>query len=135
VGDEVVIALIRSAMCDFMPATERLPGIADTGVTEFLHTMKRESGKVYWLGLVMGAWIYALTPLLTVYVPLPSFVLPAALRDRHASRILQSRFYLIRQAVFLVRLSAGLCWGRDPRVRQQLGLAAYAPDPGSYRTT
>jgi hypothetical protein len=130
-----VIALIRSAMCDFMPATDRLPGIADTGVTEFLQEMKRDSGKMYWLGLVLGAWVYALTPFMTVFVPLPSFVLPASLRDRHAARILQSRIYLIRQAVFLVRLSAGLCWGRDPRVRERLGLRAYAPDPGTYRTT
>ena len=130
-----MIALIRAAMCDFMPATERLPGIADTGVTEFLREMKRDSGKVYWLGLVLGAWVYALTPIMTVFVPLPAFALPASLRDRHAQRIVQSRFYSIRQLVFLVRLSAGLCWGRDPRVRERLGLPAYAPDPGTYRTT
>jgi len=130
-----MIALIRSAMCDFMPATQRLPGVADTGVTEFLETMKRESGRLYWLGLVMGAWVYSITPFMTVFVPLPAFVLPASLRDRHAQRIVGSRFYLIRQAVFLVRLSAGLCWGRDARVREQLGLGAYPLDPGTYRTT
>lgn len=130
-----MIALIRSAMCDLMPATDQLPGIADTGVTEFLHTVKRESGQVYWLGLVLGAWVYALTPFMTVFVPLPAFLLPASLRDKHASRIMGTRLYLVRQAVFLVRLSAGLCWGRDPRVREQLGLSAYPADPGTYRTT
>jgi hypothetical protein len=129
-----VIALIRSAMCDLMPASAELPGIADTGVTEFLHDVKRESGSLYWLGLVMGAWIYALTPFMTVFVPLPAFLLPASLRDKHAQRIMATRFYLVRQAVFLVRLSAGLCWGRDPRVREQLGLIAYPADPGTYRT-
>jgi len=118
-----------------MPASEQLPGVADTGVTEFLRQMKRESGRTYWLGLVLGAWVYALTPIMTVFVPLPAFVLPASLRDRHAQRIMQTRVYLIRQAVFLVRLSAGLCWGRDPRVRERLGLGAYAADPGTYRTT
>jgi hypothetical protein len=130
-----VIVLIRSAMCDLMPASAELPGIADTGVTEFLHDVKRESGSLYWLGLVMGAWVYTLTPIMTVFVPLPAFLLPASLRDKHAQRIMSTRFYLVRQAVFLVRLSAGLCWGRDPRVREQLGLAAYAADPGTYRTT
>src|SRR5689334_1559834 len=122
-------------MCDLMPASGALPGIADTGVTEFLHTVKRESGQMYWLGLVLGAWVYTLTPIMTVFLPLPSFLLPAALRDKHAQRIMTSRLYLVRQAVFLVRLSAGLCWGRDPRVREQLGLSAYAADPGTYRTT
>lgn len=130
-----MIALIRSAMCDLMPATEHLPGIADTGVTAFLHDVKRESGQMYWLGLVLGAWVYALTPFMTVFVPLPAFVLPSSLRDKHAQRIVATRFYLVRQAVFLVRLSAGLCWGRDPRVRERLGLSAYAADPGTYRTT
>jgi len=130
-----MIALIRSAMCDLMPATEHLPGVADTGVTEFLHTVKRESGQVYWFGLVLGAWVYALTPFMTVFVPLPAFLLPASLRDKHAQRIMGTRSYLVRQAVFLVRLSAGLCWGRDPRVREQLGLSAYPLDPGTYRTT
>lgn len=130
-----MIALIRSAMCDLMPASGTLPGIADTGVTEFLHDVKRESGSMYWLGLVLGAWVYALTPFMTVFLPLPAFLLPASLRDKHAQRIVATRFYLVRQAVFLVRLSAGLCWGRDARVREQLGLAAYAADPGTYRTT
>lgn len=130
-----MIALIRSAMCDLMPASGDLPGIADTGVTEFLHTVKRESGQVYWLGLVLGAWVYALTPFMTVFVPLPAFLLPASLRDKHAQRIVATPLYFLRQAVFLVRLSAGLCWGRDPRVRAQLGLSAYPADPGTYRTT
>jgi hypothetical protein len=130
-----VIALIRSAMCDLMPASAGLPGIAETGVTEFLHDVKRESGQMYWLGLVLGAWVYALTPIMTVFVPLPAFLLPASLRDKHAQRIMATKIYLVRQAVFLVRLSAGLCWGRDPRVRQQLGLTAYPADPGTYRTT
>ena len=131
-----MIALIRSAMCDLMPrlpADDALPGIAETGVTEFLQAMKRESHPVYWLGLVLGAWTYALTPVMTVFVPLPSFLLPARLRDLHAQRITTTKLYFVRQAVFLVRLSAGLCWGRDPRVRARFALAPYPPDPGTYQ--
>jgi hypothetical protein len=131
-----VIALIRSAMCDLMPRGEApggLPGIADTEVTEFLRTMKRESDGIFWLGIVSGAVVYALTPVLTVYVPLPSFLLPASLREKHAQRIVASQTYLIRQAVFLVRLAAGLCWGRDPGVRARFMLAPYPPDPGTFR--
>jgi hypothetical protein len=132
-----VSALIKSAMCDLMPrgtSQDALPGIADTGVDEFLRTMKRESDGVFWLGIALGAWVYALTPMLTVYVPLPAFLLPASLRDKHAQRIVGSKLYLVRQAVFLVRLAAGLCWGRDPQVRARFALAPYAPDPGTYRS-
>ncbi|HKU44013.1 MAG TPA: hypothetical protein VJR89_37890 [Polyangiales bacterium] len=128
-----MIALIRAAMCDLMPRGAALPGLADTAVSDFLHTLKRESGGLFWLGLVLGAWVYTLTPCLTVFVPLPSFLLPARLRDRHASRIGSSELYLIRQAIAVVRLAAGLCWGSDPTVRARFGLAPYPSDPGSYR--
>lgn len=112
-----------------------LPGIAETDVTEFLHAMKRESHWLFWLGIAAGGWVYTLTPFMTVYVPLPAFLLPRSLRDRHAQKIVASNIYLVRQAVFLVRLAAGLCWGRDPKVRAHFALAPYAADPGTYRTT
>jgi len=129
------VPLIRAAMCDLMPSGSGLPGVADTGVTEFLREVERDSSFVFWSGLVLGAIVYAITPVLTLGIPLPAFVLPASLRDRHASRIVGSRLYLVRQAVFLVRLSAGLCWGRDPAVRRAFALEPYAADPGDYRVS
>lgn len=128
-----MIAVIRAAMCDLMPRGTALPGVADTGVDEFLRTLERESSALFWFGLVLGAWVYTLTPFMTVFVPLPSRLLPAGLRNRHAQRIGSSKVYLIRQAIAVVRLAAGLCWGRDPSVRAQLGLAPYPEDPGTYR--
>ena len=67
----------------------------------------------------------------------PSFCLhspqpPRGLLDRHASRITTTRFYLLRQAVFLVKLAAGLCWGADPAVRARLAMAPYPADPGTW---
>jgi hypothetical protein len=129
-----VIALIRSAMCDLMPRAAGLPGVADTDVDAFLRALRREAHPLYWLGLVVGAIVYALTPVLTVYLPLPSFALPARLRARHAQRIVELRPYLLRQAISLVRLSAGMCWGQHPEVRARFALAAYPPDPGTFRT-
>jgi len=128
-----MIAVMRSVMCDLMPRSPGLPGLADTDVTGFLRAMRRESGRLYWLALSLGAWVYALTPVLTVYVPLPSFLLPARLRARHAERVTLLRTYVLRQAVQLVRLSAGMCWGADPNVRARFALAPYPPDPGSFR--
>ena len=128
-----MIALIRMAMADLMPRTEALPGIADTDVSAFLRTLRREANPAYWLGLLAGAWVYTCSPLLTVGVPLPSFLLPARLRALHAQRAGELKPYVLRQAVLLVRLSAGLCWGRDPAVRARFALAPYPPDPGSVR--
>jgi hypothetical protein len=73
------------------------------------------------------------TPLITVGLPLPAFALPKKLLDRHTERILSYPIYLVRQGVFLIRLSAGLCWGADADVRARFALAPYAPDPGTFR--
>ncbi|MBC7173124.1 MAG: hypothetical protein H5U40_11875, partial [Polyangiaceae bacterium] len=58
---------------------------------------------------------------------------PRGLRDRHALRIAGTRVYLVRQAVFLLKMFAGLCWGQHPSVRRAMHLSPYAADPGSVR--
>jgi hypothetical protein len=128
-----VIWLIKFAMCTMMPRTEALPGIADTNLDGFLRRMRREADVVYWLGLVVGAIVFAISPLLTVFVPLPAFLLPRALLARHAARVVGHPFYAIRQVISLVRLSAGMCWGSDPIVREHFALSAYPMDPGTFR--
>jgi hypothetical protein len=125
--------LIRSAMRDMYPRTEHFPGIAECGDTEFIARFRRETSFLLWLGVVAGTWLYVLTPVLTVYVPLPSFLLPAALRDRHAQRITSTRIYLLRQAIFVLKMVAGLCWGASADVRQKIGLSPYLPDTEGYR--
>jgi hypothetical protein len=129
----MVIWLIAFAMRTIMPRTDVLPGIADTDLDPFLRRMRVESEPLYWTGLVVGAVVFALTPLVTVAVPLPAFWLPRKLLDRHADRLLSHPIYVLRQAVFLVRLSAGMCWGADAAVRARFALAAYDPDPGTFR--
>jgi hypothetical protein len=127
--------LIAAAMRDMMPARAGLPGIADTDVDGFLRRLRRDADPLYYLGLVLGAWIYQLSPLFTVGVPLPALLLPGELRDRHAMRIVSTRLYLIRNAVFLLRLNAGMCWGQHPRVRRAFALEPYDADPGgSFRS-
>ena len=127
--------LLRSAIVMTYPRTAALPGIEDCALDEFLAKFKRESPPLIWLGTVLGALIFQLTPMFTVYLPLPAFLLSAPLKDLHAARIMTTRFYLIRQAVFLVKLCAGLCWGADPEVRRRLALPPLAKDPGTWRTT
>jgi hypothetical protein len=128
-----VIWLIKFAMLTMMPRTDSLPGIADTDLDGFLRRMRLEAEPVYWLGLVVGAIVFVLTPLVTVGVPLPAFFLPRKMLQRHAERLVMHPVYVLRQAVFLVRLSAGMCWGADTSVRACFALAPYNPDPGTFR--
>ncbi len=127
--------LIRAALLILYPRTDALPGLADTRLDDFLRQFRREAPGLMWVGVFAGALLFHLTPLFTVGVPLPAFWLPRALADRHATRITQSNVYLVRQAVFLVKLVGGLAWGTDPEVRQRLGLTALPPEPSRWRTT
>jgi len=117
-----------------MPRTDALPGIADTDVDGFLRRLRHDAHSIYWTGLVLGAVLFAITPLITVGLPVPAFLLPRALLERHTDRVLCHPLYLIRQAAFLVRLSAGMCWGADSAVRARFQLAPYPPDPGTFRS-
>jgi hypothetical protein len=130
-----MIWLLKFAMCTMMPRTETLPGIVDTDLDGFLLRLRKDSNLLYWLGLVLGALVFTLTPLITIGVPLPAFALPRKALDRHTERVLSHPIYLVRQAAFLIRVSAGLCWGADERVRACFALPPYAPDPGTFRQT
>lgn len=105
----------------------------DTDVSGFLRRYRRDSTFLMWLGLVAGTWVFVWTPLLTVYLPVPSFLLPRSLLDRHAHRITSTSLYFVRQAIFLVKLAAGLCWGAHPDVRARFAMAPYPADPGTWR--
>ncbi len=126
--------LICSAMRALMPATEDLPGIDDTGVVEFVKQMRAESTHWYFLGVAVGALVFAITPLITIGVPLLAFMLPKKALDRHAAKIAYSKCYLIRSALLLVKINAGMCWGRDPKVRAIFNLEPDPADPGTWRT-
>lgn len=127
--------LIARALRDLYPPVDGLPGIADCDLQGFLKTLRRESNLGIYAGMVAGALLYALTPLFTVYLPLPAFALPAKLRDRHAARITGTSVYVVRQLIFVLKMFGGLCWGQHPEVRRVMGMKPYPADPGTYRTT
>ena len=131
----VVQRLILHAMRALYPRTDALPGLEDTDDDAFLARYRREASPLLWLGLGVAALVFAATPLLTVYVPLPSFLLPRRLLDRHAHRVTYLPVYLLRQAVFLLKLTAGLCWASHPAVRGQMAMAPYPADPDGWRTS
>ncbi|MCA3015273.1 MAG: hypothetical protein INH41_23025 [Myxococcaceae bacterium] len=126
--------LVRSAMCALYPRAGDLPGLEDCDLDGFLERFHREAPLRMSLGVFLGALVFHLTPLFTVFVPLPAFLLPPPLLDRHASRIAGSGSYWVRQAIFLVKFPAGLCWGAHPDVRRRFALGAYPADPADWRT-
>lgn len=125
--------LVRSAIVQLYPRTEDLPGAEDCDLDAFLDQYRRETTLLLWTGVVLGAVVYHLAPLFTVGIPLPAFLLSEDAADRHADRIASTRVYLIRQTVFLVKLVAGLAWGRHPSVRAKFALPPLEPDPGTFR--
>lgn len=129
-----MLFFVRSALVALYPRTAELPGIADTDIEAFLRKFRREAAPLVWIGVLASTLLFHLTPLFTVFVPLPAFALPAGLRDKHANRIASSSLYIVRQSIFLLKLPGGLCWGSHPSVRAKLALPAYAPDPGTWRS-
>lgn len=126
--------VVRAAMCDLMPATGDLPGVADCDLDTFLAKLRAETTTLTWVGLCAGAALWMITPLLTVYLPLPAVLLSAEARDRHADGLTSTRIYLLRQATFLLKMYATMCWGQHPSVRELLHVAPYPEDPGTFRT-
>lgn len=127
--------LIRGAMVAIFPGGSGLPGIVECDLDGFLDRFFQEAALALKLGLVAGAVLYQLSPLLTVGLPVPAFLLSEAQRERHLNRLLSHPIYLLRQACFLLKTVAGLCWGSHPSVRALYALPPYPPDPGSCRST
>ena len=82
-----------------------------------------------------AALLFVLTPLFTVFLPVPSFLLPARLLDRHADRITQTSIYPLRSLLLLLKIVAGLCWGVHPEVRARFGLPPLPADPNTWRAS
>ena len=128
-----MLFLVRSAMVALYPRTATLPGLEDTNIDAFLVKFRRETTLTFWLGIVLSAWMFQWTPLFTVFVPLPAFLLPKRLRDKHAHKIASSELYLVRQLMLILKMPAGLCWGADPAVRKHFSLSTYDPDPTTWK--
>jgi hypothetical protein len=123
-------ALLTSAIVTTFPGSDRLPAVQ---MRPLVDQMWNESPAIMRLAMVGSAIAFHFTPLLTIYVPLPAFLLPAGLRDRHAHKLATHPIYLLRQSMLMVKTVGGLAWGADPTIRQRLGMKPYAPDPGRYR--
>jgi hypothetical protein len=125
--------LIKSAIIQLYPRTAHLPGAEDCDLDAFLAKYRRDTTALIWVGVVLGALVYQLSPLFTIGVPLPAFALSADRADQHAHAISGSNVYLVRQTVFLLKLVAGLAWGQHPGVRAHFALSPLPSDPHDWR--
>lgn len=127
--------LLQLAIAAMIPSTDQLPGAAALELRPFVRTYLRETTWLMWVGAVGSALAFAASPVLTIFVPLPAFLLPARLLDQHAAAMCDHRLYPLRQAGMLIKMIGCLFWGARAEVRTPLGLATYSPDPGTWRTS
>jgi hypothetical protein len=128
-----MVWLWKYCMGVLYPSGGGLPGILETGVDEFLQEYRREAPLLMRTGLTLSSIVFVLTPFMTVFIPVPVFLLSNKLKDRHANKLANHPLYLVRQTILLLRLVAGLCWGKHPQVRAAMGMEPLGEDPGTFR--
>ena len=123
----------RFAIQASFPQTDALPGVADTNLRGFLRDLHASAPFTMRLGLWLATTLYMLTPLFTVFLPVPAFLLRGRLLERHTARLCQSRSYIVRQLVYLLKMVGGLCWGEHAEVRKRFGRPALPEDPRTWQ--
>jgi len=121
-------------MESLFPRVGPVPGLGDLGVAERVAAYRRETTWLVWTGAVVGALVFQLTPILTLRRPVLATWLDPDDLDTHAYKIATSDSYLVRQAIFLLKMMGGLFWGQSPEIRTSQNLPAYEADPGTRRT-
>jgi hypothetical protein len=129
-----VLSLVAWVLARIFPSTEALPGLDRIDPRPFLRQFRREAPLLIQLALLASTIVFVLTPLVTVYWPLPAFLLPKSKVDQHAHRLATHRWFLLRQVMLMLKTIGGLPWGAHPEVRAKLAMPAYGVDPGTWRT-
>lgn len=109
------------------------PGIREAELEPFVAQMMRESPLLMRLGIHVASLLFLLTPIATVYLPVPAVLLPKGLLDKHADRLLTHRVYALRMLPATLKFVGGICWAMSPEVREQVGMKKLAPDPGTWK--
>jgi len=102
-------------------------------VEEKIETMRRESTRLFWTGIVVGALFFQVSPILTLRRPWLAAFLTDDELDLHANALATHPVYLVRQLTVLLKVMAGLFWGESPEIRAFIHLPAYGDDPKTRR--
>lgn len=121
------------ALNEVMPPHGDMPGITDTSVHDFLKEFKAHAHFIMRLGLLAAVWVYVLSPVFTLGIPLPAFWLSEKKRVEHMKRYSNSKNFVFAQLWMLLKMIAGLCWGKDDKVRAYFGYTPYAPELGEFK--
>jgi hypothetical protein len=129
-----VLSLTAWVLAAIFPSNDALPGLDRIDPKPFLRQFGREAPLLIRLAVLASTWVFVLTPLVTVYWPLPAFLLPRHTLDQHAHRLATHRWFLLRQVMLMLKTIGGLPWGAHPDVRAKLAMPAYGADPGTWRS-
>ena len=126
--------LTLRALDAVLPGRQGCPGLAASSRgPAVVAELRREAPFEMRLVLNLAVLLWLLTPIFTVFIPLPAVFLPSKLKHRHTDAITTTRLYLVRQIALLLKQVAGIAWGQDPEVRKAYGLAPYGADPGTWK--
>lgn len=124
---------VRFALTAYYPRTDDLPGLAELGVDEKIATFRRESTRLFWVGIVLAAVFFQLSPLLTLKRPWLATSLTPEELDEHAHKLTSHPWYLVRQMPMMLKLIGAIFWAQSPEIRAFVNLPPYPPDPGTRR--
>ena len=126
--------LTIQALDAVIPGNDKVPGLADSKRGPVVVAeLRREAPFEMRLVLNLAVWVWLLSPIFTVWVPLPAVLLSERLKSLHTDRITSTSFYLVRQVSLVLKQVAGIAWGQDPEVRAAYQMAPYPEDPGSWK--
>lgn len=121
------------AMNEAMPRHGDMPGVMDTEVDAFLSEFNQHAHPIMRLGFFLAVWIYVLSPVFTLGIPLPAFWLSAEKREAHLKKYSNSHSFVFSQLWMLQKMITGMCWGADAKVRQYFGYAPYEAELGEFK--
>ncbi len=130
---QLVRSLTRYAMELCLPSGGPLKGVGETDVDGFFDQVASDVPLLLQAGVVAASAMIVVTPVLTLGIPAPVFVLPERLRDEHVHRLSTHRIYMVRQLTTVLKMAAGMQWGRDADIRESVGAGDLGPDPGTWR--
>jgi len=128
-----MLQLTAWTLARVFPTTPGLPGLDTLDARPLLRRFNAEAPFTIRAALWASVVVFNLTPLLTLGIPLPAFLLPASRVDAHAQKLATSPFYMIRQTMLMLKTIGGLAWGAAPEVRQKLAMPIYPEDSGRWR--
>ncbi len=114
-------------------STDTLPGLDELDTAPRVAKMLREAPGSFTFVVYVSTLLFMVSPLITIGLPVPAFVLGRRQLDTHAYRLARHRIYLVRQSMLMLKTVGGLIWGGHPDVRAALDVPAYEADPGTFR--